>query len=768
MSTLQFAEQQNQANKMLDLSRQSNSESRYGSTSDDSNNMIAGEDEPDLSGMLRAGVDIEDDGEFDPTNLLSQPINFNESIDELDININSNHSYNDHLDNGHDSTTPEGDRHIGNYYDHNGKSNTEAGDPRETYFRTPSPDSQTMGNRRQHPDRYNREQDDGRHTSQRHSPRDYEPPPYKNRRGGPSPKQRQGGRNSERIAEVQKRIRQVQQQIHENMDDDQNCDRVRTRVENRPHSYRRESAYPRHEDHEHLYSNKYPGEHFYDNPPGEGFPPREYPRHGRPRSFNGMPSSRDDGYDYPRRHSHQEPVQRQQRGPPMMSHSQNGMHPQSDPLASNHDNKYGPEDRSHPLRRDHNDHIDHRRYRGGPSVPQHQHVLGGMSQSLNASNNNRMGSPIMRAPQNARPMSQSYNNRMNSSTNGNMPRRGIQSMSDSLNGLANPPSMDPSNNGMNRSRNGMDRSSNRGIQSMSASLNGLQNMNNSTNVVQNGMLPTQRGIQSMSASLNGMRQMSHSTNGIPQSGYGGPEPMAAMNGSMNGMPNMHVSHTNRGNSRYPPQHRGASPMSASQNCHPLQGMSQSLNGISNVSYSAHNLSMRNRMPPGDHGMQMDGSNNREMMNRSNNAMGRSMNGSMNASNGGTRSILSNSSVPTAPLLNQVSNLANLPNRGASMMQVAEGPDTTKLSRKLMEAMKRTASSRKLIRDLNIASMIRGDLKSPASSKAKSVVKAKRNAVRQSYTKSQSEAAASREFAKAQKQQEKEEKEMEAQPQQVAV
>eukprot|EP00531_Pseudo-nitzschia_arenysensis_P008754 CAMPEP_0116144868 /NCGR_PEP_ID=MMETSP0329-20121206/16259_1 /TAXON_ID=697910 /ORGANISM="Pseudo-nitzschia arenysensis, Strain B593" /LENGTH=72 /DNA_ID=CAMNT_0003640375 /DNA_START=330 /DNA_END=545 /DNA_ORIENTATION=- len=71
--------------------------------------MIAGE-ESDLSGMLRAGVDIDDDGEFDPTNLLSQPINFNESIDELDININSNHSYNDNLDNVGDSATPEGDR----------------------------------------------------------------------------------------------------------------------------------------------------------------------------------------------------------------------------------------------------------------------------------------------------------------------------------------------------------------------------------------------------------------------------------------------------------------------------------------------------------------------------------------------------------------------------------------------------------------------------------------------------------------------------------
>jgi len=142
-------------------------------------------------------------------------------------------------------------------------------------------------------------------------------------------------------------------------------------------------------------------------------------------------------------------------------------------------------------------------------------------------------------------------------------------------------------------------------------------------------------------------------------------------------------------------------------------------------------------------------------------MGNSMNGSMNGMNGNNMTesnngdpMLNNSNVPSAPLLNQVSNLANLPNRsvGANnpgMMQHGGGLDTSKMSRKLMEAMKRTASSRKLIKDLNIVAMLRGDLKSSSSSKKKNVVKAKRNASRKSYTKSQSEATASRELKKTQ-------------------
>ncbi len=724
------------ASNMLDLSRQ------YGNASEAENNMITGEDDPDLSGMIQAGVDIDDDGDFDPTNLLSQPINFNESIDELDLNINSTHSYIDPMDNGRDSATSDGNRRSGNYYDQEEEKKVD--DPRESYFRTPSPDSQRMPNRRQHPDRYDHERNTDRHSPQRHSPHDYEPPPFKDRRsnsarGNPSPKQRRNGpgRNGDRIAEVQQRIRQVQQQIHENMGDDQTSGGVTMRIKNRSHSYRREPSYTRHEDQEHMHSNNYPDEHYYDSPPGERFPPRDSTYHPRHRSLNGLPSGRGDSYEPPRRHSHQEPLQRPHQGAQIMSQNDSG---------------YVPVERRHPMPRD----IDRRGYRDEATGPQHQHVLGGMSQSLNESN------PMMRPPPQAHPMSQSYNGGMNSSNNSNMPRRGIQSMSESLNGLANPPRMDPSINGMNRSRNGMDHSSNRGIQSMSASLNGMQNMNNSTNGNQNDMMTRKRGIQSMSASLNGM---SRSMNGVP-GGYGGPAPMnRSMNGSVNGMPNMQRSH-NGGNFRHPQQN----PMSASQNGmqggNPLQGMSQSLNGTPSAPYGGHHQSMRNRMP-GDHSMQMDGSNNMGMMNRSNNAMGRSMNGSMNASNNGARTMLNNSSVPTAPLLNQVSNLANLPNRGANMMQGAVGPDTTKLSMKLMEAMKRTASSRKLIRDLNIGAMLRGDLKSPASSKDKSVVKAKRKASRQSYTKSQSEAAASREFVKAQKQHEKEEKEVSPQPQQLA-
>lgn len=287
---------------------------------------------------------------------------------------------------------------------------------------------------------------------------------------------------------------------------------------------------------------------------------------------------------------------------------------------------------------------------------------------------------------------------MNASSNGNAPRRGIQSMSESLNGMANAP--------MNRSRNGMDSSTGgRGIQSMSASLQGVQSVQG------------RRGIQSMSASLNGMSQSMNSVQG-----YGSPE---SMNRSINGM-----------------------------HGHPSHEMSQSLNSVLGAPFRGPHPTMR---------MKMDSSNNLGMMNRSNNGMGRSMNGGMNASTNG----LNNTSVPSAPLLNQVSNLAKLPNQGGNspMMQGPAGSDTTKLSRKLMEAMKRTASSRKLIRELNIAAMLRGDMKS--AGKQKTVVKAKRNASRQSYTKSQSEATASREFMKAQKEQEQK-VEPKPQPLQVAV
>ena len=322
--------------------------------------------------------------------------------------------------------------------------------------------------------------------------------------------------------------------------------------------------------------------------------------------------------------------------------------------------------------------------------PPHRHP---MHHSHNGSPGYPRGSPPPHGP----PMARSYNG-------SNTPRRGIQSMSDSLNGVANAP--------INRSRNGMDHSTDgRGIQSMSASLQGMQNSN----------MIGRRGIQSMSASLNGMSQSMNSVQG----GYGGP---GSMNRSMNGM--------------HPPQHRGMNTMSSSKNGHPLQGMSQSLNG-----------------PPPSLQMKMDDSTNMGMMNRSNNGMGRSMNESNNG--------LNRTRVPSALLLDQVSNLANLPSRGSNpaMMQSPDGEDTTKLSRKLMEAMKRTASSRKLIRELNIAAMLRGDMK---SSKQKTVVKAKRNASRQSYTKSQSEAAASREFIKAQQKEQEQKGELKAQPVQVAV
>lgn len=350
---------------------------------------------------------------------------------------------------------------------------------------------------------------------------------------------------------------------------------------------------------------------------------------------------------------------------------------------------------------------------------------------------------------------------MNESNNGNMPRRGIQSMSDSLNGMdGSVNGMNRSVNGMNSSRNGMDRV---GIQSMSASLNGMQHMNNgpinSNMVARQQQHQQQRGIQSMSASLNGMQQasMSHSMNGM-EGGYAGPH--HPMNRSMNGMQNMQNVYDG-GDYR---QHHGMGQMSVSQNGmpqmkgqvvggyppqqqqggHPLRGMSESLNSAPNGPYGGGHR----RTVSGDHGKQM----NSHMMNRSNhmvNAMSVSMNGMMNRSNNG--SMLNNSNVPSAPLLNQVSNLANLPNRGShgpSNSTDGRGPETSELSLKLMEAMKRTASSRKMIRELNISAMLRNDLKSRGTPKSKSVVKAKRN-----YTKKKLDTAASRDLRKTQIEQE---------------
>ena len=704
--------------------------------------MIDGEEEPDISRMLGSGVDIDGDGDFDPTSLLSQPIDFNESIDELDINIHEEtgeNVFNDPMEIGHDTPASESER-------------------RERFFRTASPDSRATASRRQ-----------DQASPRIHSPRDYDPPPYPDENRASRGKPRQSGTTTERIAEVQQRIRQVQQQIQENMDGDLGMD-------NRQHPFPQEPGYPRHGDQEHatamaslqrvgsgfstdlesldndslqtMYQsltnksvgsggngsspNNYPRDRYYDIHRRDRFLPRDSPRHERPRSYNGMPSSmrgRDDAYGHSRRRSHQEHLQQHHRGPP----------------GNNNANGYGPQERRH------------------PNMHPMEHVLGGMSRSLHKSNN-RM--PQQQGPPpHGQPRSQSYNG-MNSINNGIIPRRGIQSMSESLNGAANALRIDASRNGMNPSKNVMDYSANRGIQSMSASLGGMQNMHDSYNANPNGMLlnnnmPRQRGIQSMSASLNGMKQISQPMNGM-QGGYIGPESMNQkwnvmerkhdggnvrqsqqrsmnpMSASQNGMPNLNNS--NRGE-EFPTQHGG----------NPLQGLSQSLNSTASAHYDGHHPSMQNRM--NNIPMQMNNSNNMGMMGRSNNATGRSMNGSMNASN---------NKVPSASLLNQASNLANLANRGAnihpSMVQGTGGSDTTKLSQKLMDAMKRTASSRKLIKDFNIVDLLRGGLNTRSSSlsptsKHKNVIKAKRKASRQSYTKSKSEATASREFVKAQTQQE---------------
>lgn len=769
--------------------------------------MVTAEDDPDLSSMLRAGVDLDDDGDFDPTNLLSQPINFAESIDELDISIDEDSGDNVYLE---PMPNVVGDGAVSNvernneiYYDQNSKSNNEVDDHRQKYFRAPSPD-----HHRQQRGRYNHGQNEGvgdmnngppynrnRNINSRGSSSSEHP-----RNRVPGVKHREVGRNTDRIAEVQQKIRQVQQQFHENMDGNHHTGREM--LGDRQHSYRQEPGYSQHQDQEQMYSDNYPDGPYHNGDPRDRFsPPRDSSRHESHQSYNGMPRSMRGGADryegdhsgVHQRRSHQQPLhqQHQHREQPIMSHSQRGMHSHNTPRDNDHGDGYGPQDRHHPMRRnqpyDEPPQIDNNGqggFRDAPGVMQ-QHVLEGTSQSLNGMGSR--GSNVSNNMENSmtRQISQSFNSgmpnmNMNASNNGNMPRRGIQSMSDSLNGISNQPRMDPSNNGidrstnvMNRSRNGMDSSINRGIQSMSASINGIQNTNSNVMMARQHQ-NQQRGIQSMSASLNGMQQMnaeqnmSQSTNGM-QGVYGsqqpgGPKPMGMpMNRSINGMQNMQHN-CDGGNFRYQQSQNGMPNMNNSNQgggfppqqrhqhggSHPLQGMSQSLNGAPNAPYGM----------PGDHEMQINNNNNMSMMNRSNN-MGSNMNSSMNSNLNGSKNggpILNNSTVPSASLLNQVSNLANLPNRGGGaintdMMQQLQGGgiDPTKMT-KFMEAMKRTASSRKLIRDLNIGAMLRGDLKSPASSiKSKSVVKAKRKSGRQSYTKTQSEAAASREFLKAQTQ-----------------
>ena len=202
----------------------------------------------------------------------------------------------------------------------------------------------------------------------------------------------------------------------------------------------------------------------------------------------------------------------------------------------------------------------------------------------------------------------------------------------------------------------------------------------------------------------GMQNMNNGN--IPRLG------IQSMSASLNGIQQMNSNYKNHLEG-HKQQQLGIQSMSAS-----LNGMQQSMNG------APMNRSMN--------GMNSMSASQNGMSNMNN--MNRSMNGSINGFK-----------VTSTPLLEQVSNLASLANTPNQM----GGHDM--LSKSLMEAMKRTASSRKLIKDLNITAMLQGDLKSPTSMKTKSVVKAKRNAGRLSYTKSKSEATASREFLKSKNQ-----------------
>eukprot|EP00536_Pseudo-nitzschia_multiseries_P007785 jgi/Psemu1/305219/fgenesh1_kg.187_\ len=237
---------------------------------------------------------------------------------------------------------------------------------------------------------------------------------------------------------------------------------------------------------------------------------------------------------------------------------------------------------------------------------------------------------------------------MNSSNNGRMQaRRGIQSMSDSLNGISNgthsadqhkktnsqPNMMDRSNNEVLPQQNTMDRSNNRsmqqqrGIQSMSESLNGIQNANNGINTNRNNAMNNnnvssqhQMGIQPISRSHNGPQQgssgrmMSRSLNGMAENGGSGgfrrqhqghhqhhrgpPSDGMQMSSSLNGVQNMQQNYNDGGYRRHPQDgmrsqndvpklngnHNETGPHQPRGGQNALQGMSQSLNGAQRTDY----------------------------------------------------------------------------------------------------------------------------------------------------------------------------------------
>mmetsp|Transcript_23640 Transcript_23640/g.65593 ORF Transcript_23640/g.65593 Transcript_23640/m.65593 type:complete len:1018 (-) Transcript_23640:185-3238(-) len=637
-----------------------------------------------------------------------------------------------------------------------------------------------------------------------------------------------------------------------------------------PHSHRH--PHPQHQLHNHThpqyrYAESYGEDSYHNNTKtrdmqrDSGFRPEH--------SYNGPRSSMrggDDGFRGGlRRHdgpgSHQPPhlPPHQHHGDSMRPQPLNGGHCHDGMRSDGNGNDFGPHDRMHPMDSMRRGHPSHPMAHSPNNVPpfsnnsrvefggrsggmqQQQHVVGGMSRSLNGipgHSNNKMGNgPTMqqhgRSQDMPSRMSRSLNGsplgrrmqsmNMNNSNGVMRARMGIQSMSDSLNGMSNgtqpidrhnknnslPSMMERSNNGIMQQQNMMDASNNRsmqpqrGIQSMSNSLNGIQNSNNGSdgnrnNLMTNNSISPQhsRGVQSMARSLNGAQQgssgrrMSRSLNGMPDAEgnsdfrrhHQGHHPQAQgmeMSRSLNGMQNMQQNY-NDGTYRHHQQDgmNRSNPMSASQNGMPnmngsqddygqqqprggqnaLRGMSQSLNGAQNNSYTHFN----HHQPAPDQMNNITGNRDKHTVIHGSNEMPQSNNMSMNASNNGP--VLNNSNVPSAPLLNQVSNLANLPNRGGgnsprTMQQpqgqapMAEdnpespseqgGNGTSKMGNPmaLAQATMRSASSRKMIKELGL-SLVKlqrdagsgGQSKSSSSSSTKpTVVKAKRNSGRESYS-----------------------------------
>lgn len=606
-------------------------------------------------------------------------------------------------------------------------------------------------------------------------------------------------RNQERIAEVQQRIAQVQQQIrsvqHETMNDDQlNEQQYQVMDDHRNRC-----------EHHQGFSENYHDEDSVNNGNSRdmrrdtGYLPRTSSRHK---------STEDDEFGNNGRPG-LHPKVPHRRGDSIMPRSMNDTYPHTDIHCSG--NNFGPQDRMQDMN-------PMPRYRSTQGMTQslndmppcgsngsgsfrvdnvrrQQHVVGGLSQSLNGMSNHRNNgsnnSPMMQQLHNIgstmhRSLNGSLNGRMsnmnmNSSNNSGMPpSRGIQSMSDSLNGL--PDGGSNQSNRMNRitnenmtqpssvdrcsNRNLLDRSNNgnvsqhRGIQSMSSSINAQQSspgqmMSQSMNGMQGSggsgefvghqgrpgpTSPPTIGIQ-MSRSLNGIQSMQQ---GLDESGI---RTVNHTSSTINDIP--HVNNDDFG-------HRG-------QNA--LQGLSQSLNGAPNSSFRImdHHQSMNNMGCNLAMGTCNDG---RNMMHGQSNLPN---NNGMTASNNGAP-VLNNSIVPSTSLLNQVSNLANLPNNGGNPINSGIMNQSSPMSMKIIdnlegsnqhggtnhskmgnpmalaEATMRSASSRKMIRELGLSlgklqrSAENGGLSKLSSHSKETVVKAKRKWGRESYSRLQTEVA----------------------------